>query len=89
MITCSPCYYQYIPYSYSKIQYYPGVVAAPDIKTSGDPKVSRLKEPVLRHSGVFVNSRAHAHGCVSRLLHASALTLLLSNMAVLWKQEKC
>lgn len=40
------------------------------------------------HGAVFVNWGAHAHGCLP-LLHASAVTLLLSNMAVLWKKEKC
>lgn len=52
------------------------------------PHSLALKEPLLGYSAVFVNSRAHAHGCLS-LPHASAVTLLLSNMAVLWKQEKC
>lgn len=57
------------------------------------PQNSVLSRPAhrlraRRHRAVFVNRRAHAHAWVP-LLHASAVTLLLSNMAVLGKEEKC
>lgn len=53
-----------------------------------DPPVLEPKRGLCRgHSALFVKRRAHAQGCLP-LLRAGAVALL-SNMAVLWKKEKC